>query len=74
MLDNIFNNIVEGEIFLPHSPKLDFPLYTNELFTQLLLIVSPKHNQEETKDSDNDKTTVIFETIFLNFNFLSHQM
>ena len=72
MLDKMFTNIVEGEIFLPDSPKIDFPLYTNELFTQLLLIVSPKHNQEETKDSKDDETTVSFETIFLNFKFFSH--
>ena len=70
----MFTNIVEGEIFLPHSPKRDCPLYTNELFTQLLLIVVPKHTQEETKDSKDDETAVSFETIFLNFNFLSHQI
>ena len=74
MFHKMFTNILEGEIFLPHSPKLDFPLYTNELFTQLLLIVAPKHTQEETKDSEHDETTVSFETIFLNFNFLSHDM
>ena len=72
MLHKMFTNIVEGEIFLPHSLKLDFLLYTNELFTQLLLIVSPKHTQDETKDSKDDETTISFETIFLNFNFLSH--
>ena len=74
MLHKMFPNIVEGGIFLLHSPKLDFPLYTNESFTQMILIVSPKHTQDETKDSEDDETTVSFETIFLNFNFLSHQM
>ena len=74
MLHNMFTNIVKGEISLPHSPKRDFPLYTNELFTQLLLIVSTKHNWEETKDYEDDDTIVCFETIFLNFNFCSHQM
>ena len=68
----MFTNIVEGEIFVLDSPKLDFPSYTNDLFTQLLLIVAPKHTQDETKDSEDDKTTVSFETIFLNFSFLSH--
>ena len=63
ILFKMFFYIVEGEIFLPRSQKIDFPLCTNELFTQILVtspfefiasIVSSKHTHEEAKDSKDD--------------------